>query len=186
MQISPGNPAVRQVLTGLPTVYQDCEAALVRGKGPVQQRVSRNPTARGIALQEDVVTARSDILGALSVWSALVADEQAVPRPRRRQPRDLARFLLSHLDWLLRHPAGPDFCAEILAVARRAETVLHRMATPQVDLGLCIQTGCGSALGFCETLGTGRRVLPEIRCASGHSWPPSQWLRLSRRIPREE
>lgn len=184
MMTSPSDQAVRQALTGLPTVYEDCESALVPSKGPVQQRVSTSRMARGIALQEDAVTARSDILGALSVWAALVADEQALPRPRRRHPSDLSWFLLAHLDWLLSHPAWPDFTAEILEVTRRAERVLRR-TTSQPDLGTCIHPECGARLRFYGPAGTDRRALSEIRCESGHSWPPNQWLYLSRRIRQE-
>src|SRR5689334_24664897 len=109
MQTSAWDQSVRHTLTGLPTVYEDCEAMLVPGKGPVQQRVSTGRTAHGIALQEDALVARADILRALSTWAALVADERTIPRPRRRIPSELAWFLLSHLDWLFKHPAGPDF-----------------------------------------------------------------------------
>jgi hypothetical protein len=185
MTIAPCDRTVRQALSGLPTVYEDCEAALVARKEPVQERVTLSRVDRGIALQDDVVTVRSDILGALSVWSALVVDEQAVPRPRRRHPSDLARFLLSHLDWLLSHPARTDFTEEILAVTRRAERILHRMTTPQVDLGACIHADCGSTLDFAEPTGNGRSGFGEIRCGSGHTWPPSQWLYLSRHIRRD-
>jgi hypothetical protein len=190
MTTSPWNQAVHRALTDLPAIYAECESALVARKGALQQRVSGSRMARGIALEEDAVVARADILRVLSGWASLVADEQALPRPQRRLAGDLAWFLLANLDWLRSHPAGPDFADEILEVSRRAERVVNRSGGPQVDLGSCIHTDCDAPLTLAEaaasgrTAGSGRTAVAEIRCTSGHTWPPSQWLYLARRIRR--
>lgn len=169
----------RANLIELPGIYDDCAAALLPQRNPTLQRVSGSRQAPGILLDEHAVTTRASILCLLASWSALVADERTVTRPTRRQPAALAAFLLRHLSWLLAHPAAADFADEICQATRSRRA--DGPAVAVVGLGQCVHDGCDGAM-TAATPASDRTGPCEVRCAAGHTWRPSQWLQLHRRI----
>ena len=167
-------------LTALPDLYADCETALARRARPTLERAgSRRTTA--LPIDETAANARSAILAILAGWSALVADERAVTRPARRQAGELAAFLSRHADWLLAHPAAGEFAAEIGAVTQAARRAAHPRNEQRITLGQCPHRGCTEAVYATRISGEsgGSR---NVRCDAGHSWPPHQWLLLSRQL----
>ena len=171
------------MLAGIAALYRDCESVLMAGPAPVRQRVSGGSRSHGIALQEDTLRVRSDIVRTLSSWICLLVDERSLQRPASLEPERLVETLLNHLSWLLAHPAGADFVEELLGVSRRAHRVLNRAGGSRMELGACTHAGCGAALEFLEPELGG--VRSEIRCISGHRWPPDKWLHLARHTRRK-
>ena len=190
---------VRRDLAEVPELYQRCESLLVRFPPAFTQRVAGSGTT-GLVLDERVTEARRDLVAVLASWSGLVADERRVGRPGR-DAAELAAFLAVHLDWLLAHPAGPCFAAELGAAAGAAREVSRSGSGPGIELGPCVEEGCDhvmvAARGACSP--SERSELPgpsgpsglsessgpsglEVRCAAGHAWSPRQWLRLSRQL----
>jgi hypothetical protein len=171
----------RACLTALPDLYADCETALARRPRPTLERAGSRRRTTALPIDEAAANARSAILAILAGWSALVADERAVTRPARRQASELAAFLNRHADWLLAHPAAGEFAAEIGAVTRAARRAAHPRSEQRVMLGQCPHRGCAEALFATRVTGEsgGSR---DVRCDAGHSWPPHQWLLLSRQL----
>ncbi|WP_171166000.1 hypothetical protein [Streptomyces sp. I05A-00742] len=175
----------------LPEIYADCEAALLPRRQSLLRPVGCGTRrTSGPPLDEEAMATRSDILGILSSWAALVADERKTGAPRRR-PDALAAFLLTHLNWLLAHTAAKDFMEEILDTtenARRSACVKASLAT--VRLGRCVLPGCEEPLSPAPASdrAAGNRKTGEhrntthVRCAAGHTWLPHQWLELLREL----
>lgn len=116
--------AVRGDLAELPGLYTECESALVPRRGAPGPRVTGSRGSTGIVLGDDAVAARAGVLELLASWSALVADERSVRRPAGRDPRGLARFLLTNLGWLLAHPAAADFVEELSRATSHARRLV--------------------------------------------------------------
>lgn len=175
--------AVRSCLGELPDIYADCEAALLpRRHGPLRP-VGGARRHSGPPLDEGAMATRSRILGTLSSWAALVADERGVGAPRRR-PAELAAFLLGHLDWLLCHPAAGDFVEELLDAAETARRAAYVKPSLVTNLGSCVHPGCARPLSPAPL--TGAKDVGQVRCAAGHTWLPHQWLALMRNLRREQ
>lgn len=168
---------VRTDLAELPAIYADCESALVPRGNATGPRVSGSRRSTGIVLDDDALAARSGIVELLTSWSALVADERSVGRPARHDPQGLSAFLLTHLGWLLAHPAAGDFAEETGRTAAQARRLAYSSPTLRLDLGECVLPDCGEAMTTTAPAGGGPRSF-EVRCGAGHSWPPHQWLRL--------
>ncbi|WP_059008595.1 hypothetical protein [Streptomyces specialis] len=168
-------------LLELPQIYEDCEPALLPRRNPALQRVSGSRRSTGILLDEEVITIRSGIIGFLASWSALVADERSVTRPVRRQPAELAAFLVRHLNWLVDHPAGADFIEEIAHITTHAQRSAYTQPALRIELGQCIHPGCTASMRPTASGREGKRIR-EVRCTAGHTWAPHQWLHLSRQI----
>ncbi|MEW2517871.1 hypothetical protein [Actinacidiphila alni] len=168
-------------LLELPEIYDDCESVLHPRRNPTLQRVSGSRQSTGIRLDEAAITARSGIIGFLASWAALVADERAVRKPVRRQPEEMADFLVTHLDWLLAHATAADFAEEISEITHRARRSAYTQPALRMDLGQCIHSGCNAAMSTTPSARDGRRTR-EVSCTAGHSWQPHQWLLLSRQI----
>ncbi|MGK5530988.1 hypothetical protein [Streptomyces sp. URMC 129] len=172
---------LRADLLELPQIYEDCESALLPRRNPALQRVSGSRGATGILLDEEVITTRSRIIGFLASWSALVADERSVARPARRQPAELASFLVSHLHWLVDHPAAADFVEEMAQITSHAQRSAYTQPGLRIELGQCIHPGCTAPMSPATSGRDGKRIR-EVRCTAGHTWAPHQWLHLSRQI----
>jgi hypothetical protein len=168
-------------LAALPGLYADCETALARRPRPGLGRTGPRRRTTALPIDEAAANARSAILTVLACWSALVADERAVTRPARRQAGELAAFLGRHADWLLAHPAAGEFAAEIGAVTKAARQAVHPRNEQRVLLGQCPHRGCAEAVFATRVSGepSGSR---DVRCDADHSWPPHQWLLLSRQL----
>jgi hypothetical protein len=171
---------VRSDLVELPTLYAECELALTPFPVAFKQKVRGGETT-GLALNEAAADARTNIISRLASWSGMVADERGVARPARRDVPCLAAFLASHLDWLLAHPAGPDFVDEVAAMAATARRAGRPDAVPQLELGRCVEEDCDRPL-FATTAAQDTRSSVQVRCESGHVWRSNEWLLLARRF----
>jgi hypothetical protein len=169
-------PDCRRRLTAaverLPGLYDDSEDMLTGPRRSGSERV-RGSRPGDLSLDSGVMAARSAMLGVTSSWAGFIADRRAVEnRPRRSVP-DLARFLLHHLDWLVRQDAARDAFNELTAVTRSAEDAIDPGRRDRIEIGPCDRPQCE---------GTVYAMPPEVGCDRGHRWSPSEWLLLSRRL----
>lgn len=160
-------------LVELPQLYDMCAYVLDVRPTKSQERVSGH-RPHGIALRDEVVSIRSDILGVLASWCGMVATERGVPGPDELSIPRLSTFVLIHFGWLTAHPAGADFTDELAVLADRARAVLVSGPAAEMSLGPCPRPGCGWMLHADE------HPPKRIRCEAGHEWPPEQWLLLLR------
>lgn len=167
----------------LPKIHSDCASALPRRRDPALQRVSGSRQASGVLLDEDAMSARSNVLGVLASWCALVADERRMTKPGRRHPAHLTAFLIRHLNWLLAHPAAADFADEISQITAQAQRAAYTRPAAQVVLGQCVHPDCSAPLTPSSRNGGRSR---EISCTGGHTWQPHEWLQLFRRQPDDD
>lgn len=162
-------------LLELPALYELCAHMLDPRRQHLGERVSgRRP--RGIALNEAVVTVRTDILGVLASWCGLVSVERAVPGPDELGIRQLTTFLTIHLGWLTEHPSAPDFVDEVVDISTSAQELLHPSTGGPLTLGQCARPGCEEivrAAGY-----TDGEPPYRLSCAAGHAWAPDEWLLL--------
>jgi hypothetical protein len=162
-------------LLELPALYELCAHMLdLRGQHLGDRVSGRRP--RGIALNEAVVTVRTDILGVLASWCGLVSVERAVPGPDELGIRQLTTFLTIHLAWLVRHPSAPDFVDEVADISTSAQELLHPTTGAPLTLGRCARQGCEEIVrpaGYAEGEQSYR-----LSCAAGHAWAPDEWLLL--------
>lgn len=134
-----------------------------------------------LPINSAAVEARSDMEHVLAAWSGLVVDERRITGPGSRRVRNLAAFLLVHLDWLAGHAAVADLVAEIARVAAAGRTAAYPDPLLGLDLGTCGHADCDSTIF--ATLHPEDMALPRhLRCEAGHAWPPHQWALLARRI----
>ncbi|WP_242888617.1 hypothetical protein [Actinomadura litoris] len=175
--------STRSAVEQLPDLFDECAAALAHTAGPPVGQIRRGSRRAGITLNDRAVAARSAILSTLASWAALIADERRVCRPERREPRALAAFVLTHLDWMLAHSAAVEFANEVVAVAR-----VGRDSAPdagRLEIGECVWPGCNAKIMASprEWDGRGGR---DVKCAAGHVWRPHQWLDLAHQLRRRE
>ena len=174
---------VRRDLAEAAELYQRCESLLVRFPPAFTQRVAGGGSTGGLVLDEQVTEARRNLVAVLASWSGLVADERGVRQPGR-DAGELAAFLAVHLDWLLEHPAGSCFAAELCAAAATAREVSRCGSGPGIELGPCVAEGCDQMM--VATRVSSSSLSPslslEVRCGAGHAWAPRQWLRLAREL----
>jgi hypothetical protein len=167
-------------LARLPRLYQACEHVL-EARRYHSIRVARGRRPAGICLDEVTVAVRSDTIRVLSSWCGLIVDERGVTGPREPDIALLASFLRAHLDWLVTHPAAPDFAAEIAHLITGAGEVLNPARARVIDLGPCIEEGCAGMVRTSFRPGN-QGSAPQVRCDAGHSWPPHLWLRLCAKL----
>ncbi|MDT3399779.1 hypothetical protein RKE29_24600 [Streptomyces sp. B1866] len=174
---------LRADLVELPRLYGDCESVLVRRPGPALERLGGRRVGAALSLDEAAVAARSGVRSLLARWSARVARERGAPLPARREPGDLAVYLVGHVDWLLAHRRAGDFAEEVAAVSRAARRVAYSRTGARTELGPCPCSGCTGTV-FAERPADGAARTPAVRCDSGHAWKSHEWLLLSRRMDR--
>lgn len=166
---------VEEDLVELPGLYELCAYMLDLRRHHLRERVSGH-RPRGIVLNDTVVTIRSDILGVLASWCALVANERGVTGPDELSIRRLSSFLAIHLTWLTEHPSAPDLVDELAELRRSADEVLRPSAGHSMELGRCARPGCGRVV---RAEGHAEGEPPhQVRCEAGHVWTPDQWLQL--------
>ena len=165
-------------LYGLADLHAECEQLLCRSRSGMRERVSGG-RANGIPLNEEAVTARTEITGFLVAWAALVADELG-GAPERREPRSLAAFLVRHLDWLATHPAAAELSNELAELTARVNLIAGPAPARRLDLGPCPQPGCTSTV-HAALEAAGAPAARRVCCGAGHPLPPRQWLLLARR-----
>ena len=167
-------------LTSLPRLYRACEQALeVQRQNPLRVVRGRRPT--GICLDDRTVAVREDTIRVLSSWCEMVVHEGGVTGPRSLEVGILTSFLHRHLDWLATHAAAADFAEEIAVLVAEAKQVLNPAPVRTIDLGLCTRDGCGRVVRASISI-INRGSVPQVRCDSGHAWPPRQWLDLRRQL----
>jgi hypothetical protein len=133
-------------------------------------------TRAGIALRENVATARSNTNAVLIAWAALVVDERRVRGPEGREVAPVVAFLQRHLDWLSAHPAAADFAAEVAGLESALGDVIDPGAAAGLAVCWCDQPGCAEpVLVQFESGDPGRYP---VSCAAGHRVPPERWLRM--------
>jgi len=165
-------------LKDLPSIYNSLVYVIHAPPQAPFQRVNGVRGASGMRIDDDVCSARSEILGFVRSWSALVADECSVRKPARHDCGSLASFLLRHLEWLLAHPAAGDFEEETYALTVHVRQVSDS-ASKQIDIGPCVRPGCDALLFAVQSAINGRH---EVHCGAGHVWQASQWLQLYRQL----
>lgn len=169
---------LRRDLARLPALYRDCEDLLAHHRARGFERVRSTP-ARGVTLNEGLVTVRADMLTVASSWAGFVAECRKVPAKPDRTVGALSRFLLSHLRWLARQSAAADAVVEIRRVVRAAEDALDPGAGRRLELGVCERAGCAGTIY--ATVGASSAP-SRVSCERGHVWRPAEWLLLGRRL----
>lgn len=169
---------VEAELKDLPRIYNSLIQVMLPSPALPFQRIRGARGASDIRINEDASSGRSEILGFLRSWSALVADECSVPKPAGQDCNQLISFLLRHLDWLLAHPAAGDFEEEADALATHVRQISDYVPA-QLDIGPCVWPGCETRLFAAPSASNGKY---EVKCGAGHTWQASQWLQLYRQI----
>lgn len=166
--------SVTNELVALPELYEACGVVLGERTRRPADRV-RGGLPGGLDLHEGALHARSRMLEVLASWSGLVASEQELPGPGKREVVALVAFLLAHVDWLAAHPAADDFAEEVRELAAEARRVTCQDRAVRLHIGACTRAGCG-----CPVWATFQADVPaRVRCDAGHDWPPHQWLLLT-------
>ncbi|NLU70225.1 hypothetical protein [Streptomyces sp. HNM0574] len=166
-------------LLDLVELYEDCGRALTRTHNGPRERVSGSRSV-GISLREEAVTARADIMALLAGWAGTVARSRGIAGPEQREARELVRFLVGNLDWLLDRPDAADFATAAAEAGETARRAIQSEPVPRTALGPCLDPGCQSTV-YVEPAGPDSLAQHRVRCEAGHDWPPRQWLLLARR-----
>lgn len=169
----------RKNLAALPGLYEECAHAVGPASGHrVREKVSGTLTPHN-PLNEAAVEARTRVQSVLASWTRLVIDERGLTA-RRGEVGQLARFLALHLDWLAARSAAADLVTEIdELVAGVLGVVDTGGAVRRIEIGECIEPGCGGTL--VARVRVGGEGPPEVGCDAGrHVWWPHQWLLLQR------
>ena len=173
---------LRRDLESLPELYEECESALGHSTYHLTQRVSGSKgTGTGIPLNAAVMAARTEIMALLASWAGLVISERRLSAAPTRSVSGLSSFLATHLNWLVAHPAAEDFAEEVCGAARKAHTAAQLAPSLHIELGTCVQPGCGSTLYATGRAGDGRPK-HQVRCGAGHAWPARDWLLVAHRL----
>jgi hypothetical protein len=162
----------------LPGLYDECGRVLGGSDRPREK--TSGGAMPGLPFNATAADVRSEILGILASWSALVAEERHM-RPPGRQAGPLAAFLAGHAEWLAAHTAAAEASQELASVARWAGHVAFRDSFRRVRIGPCVEAACpGELVAFLRS--PDPASLAQIVCSSdsGHAWPGDQWLRLGR------
>lgn len=166
-------------LEELPGLYEDCGNIILRSPDSRMEKVSRLAAARP-AFNEAAIEARSDIVSLLASWAAMVADERQCTKPDRRDVPFLVKFLIRHQEWLLAHSVATDFADELAETVDRARRASRPNPGRHLELGNCVEEGCGERLSVTRDVKGGHPV--RIQCGAGHAWHPSDWLILAQRL----
>lgn len=169
---------LRGQLGDLPRAYDGLVDVMQPSPQQPFLRVKGMRGASGIRIDEAASTCRSEVLGLLRSWSALVAEECAVRGPASHDCAAMAAFLIRHLEWLLAHPAAGDFVDEVHAVSASLRKTINS-GRPQFDIGPCVRPGCDDRLVAMMSATSGKY---EVHCGRGHIWRADQWLQLYRRL----
>lgn len=166
-------------LEELPGLYEDCRNVILRSPDSRMEKISRSGATRP-AFNEAAIEARSDIVSLLASWASMVADERQCTKPDRRDVPFLTRFLIRHREWLLAHSVAADFADELAETVDRARRASRPNPGLHLELGNCVEEDCGERLSVTRDIGGGHPV--RIQCGAGHTWHPSDWLLLARRL----
>lgn len=166
---------VEETLIELPALFELCAHALDLRPNEIRERVSGH-RPRGIVLHDAVVSVRSDILGVLASWCALVTSERGVLSPDELDIRKLVGFLAVHLHWLCGHQAAADFVDELAELTTTATEAIQPKTGFRAAVGPCPHPGCGETI-YAEAHQEGAAPY-EVSCTAGHVWAPEHWLQL--------
>ncbi len=167
--------AAEETLVELPALYELCAHALDLRPTEPRERVSGH-RPRGIVLRDAVVSVRSEILGVLSAWCALVTAERGVLAPDGLDIRKFVGFLAVHVHWLCQHPAAPDFVDELTDLTEAADEAMRPETGFRVAVGVCLRSDCDQTV-YAEAHREGDAPY-EVSCTAGHVWAPEHWLLL--------
>jgi hypothetical protein len=127
-------------------------------------------------LRPDVVTVVSDVVAVFSSWTAVVVSQRGLAAPEPPTVLLLAGFLEVHLQWLTARPTAAEFADDLMFLEQAVRTVMCPESALPAPLGPCPWPNCGKLL---YALARESAVDQQITCASGHRWPPDQWLTLT-------
>ncbi|MBO0913767.1 hypothetical protein P8A22_09060 [Streptomyces laculatispora] len=181
-------PVCRDRLAGelrlLPQLYEEC-GLLLGGTDQPRERTSGGPLP-GMLFNTTASEARSAIFGVLRSWAGVVVDARRAGTARDTVPV-LAGFLVRHVDWLAAHPAAADICEEFTGLVRRTRRVIDPEPLSRVAIGECVEAACSGELTAMVRSRQAHRPA-EIVCSAdpAHQWLGHDWLRLSRRLARED
>jgi hypothetical protein len=170
-------------LTDLPALYRECERVLGGGlAGGLGERTTGGRLP-GLPFNERAADARAAIVGTLSSWCGLVAEERQVTPP----PRDVAAltaFLRRHAAWLAAHSAAGEAAAELTAVARAARRVVRAEPVQRSHVGKCVEPGCSGQLvaWIRPDAGVSTRTRVDCDADPNHRWSGDQWTALRARL----
>lgn len=114
-------------LTDLAYAHDELETVLAAGSA-VSARFDKVAGSRTppVPVRLEVADHRDHIRHLLVSWVQLVIEERGMSRWPDDRPTAMAGYLASHLDWLARHPAAGDLCAEVSTALGRARGLLER------------------------------------------------------------
>ncbi len=172
-------PCIRQVegsLRTLPGLYQES----LHNVSPISRRLSQTKVSGSRSrdhLNLTALDARHNILAILESWSGFVAEKLGKAAPQRGVAQ-MARFLLTHLEWLTAQPAAADFADEMEAL--RAELLCTVDPGPGDFRALITDCFVDNCPG---TISTSSQSVPaagrgSIGCSSGHTWDMHEWITL--------
>ncbi|MEU2283752.1 hypothetical protein ABZ614_17770 [Streptomyces sp. NPDC013178] len=162
-------------LRRLPRLYDEC-GGLLTGADRPRDRTSGGPLP-GMPFNTAAAEARSEIVGVLRSWAALVIEERGAGAPRDT-PADIADFLLRQADWLGAHQAVGELSDEVNRCVRRARGVIDPAPRRRVPVGDCVVPGCRGALTAAAGRGSADTAV-EVGCDTdpAHRWSGQEWLR---------
>ena len=166
---------LRTSLAALPSLHEACANELVPARRWMRERVTGGLPA-GIALRENVATARANANAVLVAWASLVVEERRVRGPEGREVAPVVAFLQGHLDWLSAHPAAGEFADEVAGLVSALREVVNPGADAGFPVGRCDQPGCAEPVLVQLEVGDPGRY--PVSCTAGHRVPPERWLRL--------
>ncbi|MFD3701217.1 hypothetical protein ACFWUZ_34720 [Streptomyces sp. NPDC058646] len=188
-------------LRHLPGLYQACGHLLGNGSSgpPALRERTSGGSAPGLRFNTAASEARDAIIGTLSSWAGLVAQERDVAPPARTV-EGLAAFLLGHVDWLAAHSCAPEVSAELGGLVQRATGVADPEGARRIPVGACLEPSCDGTLSARlhrppagppdgspdSSPDSSSDSSSDIRCSAvpEHRWPDNEWVRLGLRMRR--
>lgn len=164
-------------LRHLPWLHEECGHRL-GGSNTAGDRVSGGPLP-GMPFNASAAEVRTNIIGILAAWVAMIRQERRVPPPLRRDVPELVDFLLRQLDWLGGHPAAGDISKELMQLVSAAWRVIDADPVRTFPLGPCLTNACQGQL-TAVLHPDGSRRPTAVRCSSegDHRWLGSELLQL--------
>lgn len=142
-------------LGDVPALWEELETVLVKQARYAAAEFRRGEQALPF---NDVASELGWVLrNTLGTWCRLVAEERGKTLPTDDAP-SMAKWLLSHVEWLRHHRAGHEAVEEVLSAVREIRKAVDRPA-PRVYAGPCTECGGGmyakpdAAVVWCRACG---------------------------------
>lgn len=181
-----------RILEATKTIKEQWPATFNPGRVEVS-RVRSKPGSR-TPLPVAELNTRDSAWRDMRSWAQLVMEERDLTRgPDSSEAPDLAHFLARHAEWLSRHEAGRDCADELARHAKALEDLAKGHHVKRYQIGPCPeQTITDDGIdqipctgGLWALMNQGDVLLPaHVQCdgPQGHSWSPSEWASLGRRV----